>query len=79
MTRTILLPRFLAGVSCVGICAMHIISYNVYSSQGFLEHIMPSDHNKQNSRSPTCDLQRITGYLAEAYIETHKVQFGSTW
>ena len=26
-----------------------------------------------------CDLQRITGYLAEAYIETHKVQFDSTW
>ena len=27
----------------------------------------------------TCDLQRITGYLAEAYIKTHKVQFDSTW
>ena len=27
----------------------------------------------------TCDLQRIIGYLAEAYIETHKVQFDSTW
>ena len=52
----------------------HVYFDNFFSSVTLLEQLETND-----TYACACDLQRITGYLAEAYIETHKVQFDSTW